>query len=637
LTLLDPACGSGAFPIGALQKIIYILEQIDGNGVLLLDNRIEAHEGTAQDNILDVSNRPSGSLNYIRKLRVIQNTLFGVDIQPVAIEISKIRCFISLIIEESIDDSKPNRDIIPLPNLDFKFVVANSLISLSEDYEIIHSEKTDNCLERLKSLRKQFFSQSNINNQLVLAEFLNEGSEILKEQQRLGNKSADLERLTSWLPFAYLKNEWVDFEWMLGTSKFDLIIGNPPYIHIERMSRAEKSNFLRQVSDIRGKFRTVPRYKTLESRGDVYCLFYEQGINLLKDDGFLIYITSNKWMTSTYGEKLRNLFLEYTNPISFVDLGSGRFSSAAVDTAILLLQNCPNLHQLKAVTYRGTNLNQLYKYVDTSFNVDFELGQPWTILDNMDRIIKEKIDSCATPLSKLNLKLHRGILTGYNDAFIISGVTREKILEKCSSETDRNKTASIMRPVLRGRNINRGSYNWGGEYLIVTHNGYPTEDGDYIPPIDINEYPALKKHFDIYFDQLSIRLDKGKTPYNLRNCLYMADFDKPKLFWSEIAQKPSFAFSNENIMIVNSCFMITNPPIGLVDILNSKLIEWYFPKIATSIGNSVAICYFKSFVQNIPIPLKIEEKRYSEDEIFELYGLNSDEISYVLESLGEYS
>jgi hypothetical protein len=292
------------------------------------------------------------------------------------------------------------------------------------------------------------------------------------------------------------------------------------------------------------------------------------------------------------------------------------------------------LHQLKAVAYRGAKINQLSNYIDrNSINIDFRLGQSWTIFDDIGRKIKEKIEISGIHLGKLKIKMCRGILTGYNDAFIIDSVGRVKILDKCSSDTERTKTASIMRPVLRGRNINRGSYNWGGEYLIVTHNGYTTEDGDHIAPVDINEYPALKKHLDIYFEQLSTRTDKGKTPYNLRNCAYMEDFQKSKIIWKMISSTPSFAYTDEDILILNTSFMMTGDvSTGLADILNSKLIEWYFSEIATSIGET-GMLYIKSSVENIPIQYNIENRRYSEDEIFKLYGLNNDEISYILDSL----
>ncbi|MDR2267702.1 MAG: Eco57I restriction-modification methylase domain-containing protein, partial [Christensenellaceae bacterium] len=152
------------------------------------------------------------------------------------------------------------------------------------------------------------------------AKFINIQSDILKERQRLGDSSERVEQLTNWQPFTNDKTDWVDFEWMFGISKFELIIANPPYVHLENISSLEKSRFSKRMPDKNGKVRIVPRYKTHVARGDIYCLFYEQGINLLKDGGFLIYITSNKWMTSTYGELLRNYFIENTNPIYFIDL-----------------------------------------------------------------------------------------------------------------------------------------------------------------------------------------------------------------------------------------------------------------------------------------------------------------------------
>ena len=158
------------------------------------------------------------------------------------------------------------------------------------------------------------------------------------------------------------------------------------------------------------------------------------------------------------------------------------------------------------------------------------------------------------------------------------------------------KSEEIIKPILRGKDIKRYRTEWAGLWLIDTHNGY-----DDIPPIKIADYPAIKKHLDEYYSKLEIRQDKGKTPYNLRNCAYHAEFEKEKIVWSEISRSPSFTFLKDNYYINNTSYLINSGNKYLLGILNSNVVKYYMSLIATDLGKE-GFRYIKQFIEKLPIP-----------------------------------
>ena len=240
VTVLDPACGSGAFPIGMLQKIVYMLQEIDPEANLWFDKATENISFLMRKEFEKKFN--AGSLDYIRKLTVIQNSIFGVDIQPIAVEIARLRCFLSLVIEEKVYDDEENRGINPLPNLDFKFIVANTLISLPDNQETKNRvnglqlslfENQDH-IGKLKRVREEYFSaNSRSDKDSVKYRFQKIQKEMLQETINNFNKkaSAYYEALYQWDPFENKTTNWFDPEWMFGVKGgFDIVIGNPPYV-----------------------------------------------------------------------------------------------------------------------------------------------------------------------------------------------------------------------------------------------------------------------------------------------------------------------------------------------------------------------------------------------------------------------
>ena len=213
---------------------------------------------------------------------------------------------------------------------------------------------------------------------------------------------------------------------------------------------------------------------------------------------------------------------------------------------------------------------------------EFSNSDSWVILSPIEQSIKRKIEAVGTPLKDWDIQINYGIKTGYNDAFIINTEKRDEILANCQTEDERTRTAELIRPILRGRDIKRYGYNWANLWLINTHNGIRGK----LERVHIEDYPAIKAHLDQYWDKISKRADKGDTPYNLRNCAYLEDFDKPKIVWGEISDRSKFAYEKDGICVpeATTFLMIGNRLPYLLCVLNSPLAGWFFSKVGTTTG-----------------------------------------------------
>ena len=239
------------------------------------------------------------------------------------------------------------------------------------------------------------------------------------------------------------------------------------------------------------------------------------------------------------------------------------------------------------------------------------------ILSEIEQRIKAKIEAIGTPLKEWNVNIYRGILTGYNDAFIIDKAKKEEILAKCQSEEERKKTDELIRPILRGRDIKRYGYDFADLYLINTHNGVK-EKG--IKRIHIEDYPAVKAHLDLYYPQLQKRADQGDTPYNLRNCAYIEDFYKQKIVYPNMTKFMPFFLDNENFLVNQKCFIMIGEKLAyLTAFLNSNIFKICyrdnFPELQ---GGTRELS--KIFFEQIKIPFS---KEITEQEILNLIANGS--------------
>jgi hypothetical protein len=241
----------------------------------------------------------------------------------------------------------------------------------------------------------------------------------------------------------------------------------------------------------------------------------------------------------------------------------------------------------------------------------FSSSESWSILSEIERSIKEKIEAVGTPLKDWDIQINYGIKTGFNDAFIIDSVKRNEILSACQTEEERQRTAEIIRPILRGRDIRRYGYNWADLWLINTHNGVK----DSLERVHIEDYPAIKQHLDYYWDKIESRADKGDTPYNLRNCAYVDEFSKPKIVWGNLNTRGSYAMAPENMFINAPACMIVPGSQYLLTMLNSKVADYYIRNLGV-VRNGGFFEYKPMFVEQIPVPLPREEVVASIEEVF---------------------
>ena len=650
--VLDPACGSGAFPMGLLNRMIDILERIS----------------------------PDESI-YDLKLSIIENCLYGSDIQSIAAQITKLRFFISLICDCEKDASKPNFGIPTLPNLETKFVSANSLIAKKKKAlqgNLFENPEIEPTKEELQQIRHKHFSAKSSSTKHRLREkdqaLREKLAKLLSDDDNFAPE--DAKQLAAWNPYDQnAVSPFFDPEWMFGVADgFDIVIGNPPYIQLQN-----NGGELAQMYEGCG-------YSTFARTGDIYCLFYERGWQLLKKDGHLCYITSNKWMRAGYGEKTREFFANKTNPMLLIDFAGVKiFESATVDTNILLFSKSNNQHEtVCAVTNKQNkdSVKNLSDFVQQQNSIcDFATSDSWVILSPIELSIKKKIESVGTPLKDWDISIYRGVLTGCNEAFIIDSQKRNEILDNCQTEDERQRTDELIRPILRGRDIKRYGYDWANLWLIAT---FPACH------YDIEKYPAVKNYL-LSFEEDNLyaagydwvvanyladfckqklaqtgkfieiagkRITIGNTPEKARkktsnkwfetqdSISYWEDFSKQQIVWIELSDDPKFALA-EKIMSVNTVFFMTGEHIlHLLGLLNSKLITWYFRHCigtTSGVGTNRWLKYTIEQIPMAPVSSKLEDlsfhisKNYDDDKnqeidlhVCRLYNLNEEEVSHII-------
>ncbi|MDE0685089.1 MAG: Eco57I restriction-modification methylase domain-containing protein [Candidatus Poribacteria bacterium] len=610
IKVIDPAVGSGAFPMAILLKLTLALQRLDPDNTFWevlqkkrarsrLDEAIDIRDQNERDaelqEISETFERYKDS-DFGRKLYLIQNSIFGVDVQPVACQIAKLRFFISLAIEQDVDKQAWNFGIRPLPNLETRFVTADTLLKLEQSVQMGLFHGPIEILKlKLGENRERYFHATT---RQVKLECRNVDQQLRNELSSELNSAGllppdDAKEIAAWDPYDQnSKADWFDAEYMFGvTDGFDVVVGNPPYIRLQKDVGKGK------LGDLYGR----SGFETFARTGDVYQLFYEQGCKLLtKSGGVLAYITSNSWLRAKYGKALRHYFTERCTPLRLLEMGKDVFKNAIVDTNILIVR-FGNSHE----TGKAVDIDRLS---DKTFPPDDSLwgelrtneGDPWISLSKIEQSIMDKIEAVGTALKEWDISINYGIKTGCNQAFIIDNKTKERLIREDP------KSAELLRPVLRGRDIGRFRANWAGLWLIAS---FPAMK------VNIDDYPAINKHL-LSFGQE--RLEQGgktlsdgnktrkKTPhawYELQDtCAYHGEFKKEKLLWMDMTSRGRFSYSNDEIYCNDKGFMMTGTSLKyLCAVLNSALVTWYMKIIALTTGMGVP--QWKKFaVERIPIP-----------------------------------
>lgn len=666
IRICDPAVGSGHFLVSVLNEMIRtkydlgILMDCNGKRIKKQDWNIEIENDeliiSDSDGVPFIYIPGNGETQRVQealfneKRKIIENCLFGVDLNPNAVNICRLRLWVELLKNAYYTKDSGYSDLETLPNIDINIKVGNSLIhrfDLRQDiseilkktdisinqyknavtrYKNAHSKDEKRELEEmLSTIKSNLRTQISLNDPKILRKMQLERDlnnliapklfEIPKKEQTQQVKQekalrAKIRKLNDEIEDIRNNKIFVNaFEWRIEFPEilddsghfigFDCIIGNPPYIQLQKMGT--DADALQKMG-----------YKTYERTGDIYCLFYEMGLELLRPNALLSFITSNGWLKSAYGKPLRTLLTEKYNPSKLIDFAGFKvFDSATVDVNILNVENRIPSKQTSACSIKkeSFDIEKLSDYVRThTINASFTPSDSWVILSEIEKSIKAKIEAVGTPLKDWEIKINYGIKTGCNEAFIIDSIKRNEILNNCTTEEERQKTDDIIRPILRGRDIKRYGYDWANLWLINTHNGVRGR----IPRINIEDYPAVKVHLNQYWNKICDRDDQGDTPYNLRNCVYLEDFFKPKIVWTELSDESKFAVCNDLIPL-NTVFFLTGEHLNhLLGLLNSKLIHWYF---TTCIGTSSGVGtnrWLKYTIEQLPLV------QYTNEELSQL-------------------
>ncbi|MEG3934020.1 TaqI-like C-terminal specificity domain-containing protein [Microcoleus sp. T3_B1] len=597
LKILDPACGSGAFPMGILHKLVYILSKLDPQNGRWKEKQIskasEIPDGTIREKVIEDIEQAfeHNELDYGRKLYLIENCIYGVDIQPVAIQISKLRFFISLIVHQNIDDSQENRGVRPLPNLETKFVAANALIGIKGAADFtLRDPRIEQKEKELAEVRKSYFMARTPKTKAKYRELddqvRHQISEILKSG---GFPSESAEKLANWKP--YEQNAVADFfdsEWMFGLGDgFDICIGNPPYVRQE------------QIKEFKPIFKS--QYDCYTGVADLYVYFYEQGLKLLKNQGILCYISSNKYFRSGYGEKLRKFLANESTIQQLIDFGDAPiFTAIAYPSIIIASKEQPKNHQTRVLNWE---LGQPFDQFASVFeNQSFLMAQKeltadgWRLESSTVLNLLEKLRKAGTPLGEyVNGRFYRGILTGFNEAFVVDRETRDRLIAEHPS------SAEVLKPFLRGRDVKRWSVEYQNLWLIFTRRG-----------IDIKKYPAIENYLSQYQEKLTPGTGRKAGTYKWYqiqdNIAYWQEFEQPKIVYPDIAIRCEFAFDTNSFYPDCTLFLIPAESKYLLGFLNSGMIQFFINQICPAVRGDFK--RFKSiYVSQIPIPTTTEPQR----------------------------
>jgi adenine-specific DNA-methyltransferase len=630
--IMDPACGSGAFCVGALHKLVEILNKIDPKNELwkseqmqrMMEEISEKGKDISKGEIqylIEVFNEQRNYPDYARKLYLIQNCIYGVDIQPIAVQLTKLRFFLTLILDQKPDKNRENFGILPLPNLETKFVCANTLIGL-KSFVGLKNPKIVEIEEKLKWIRKRFFRVKTRKEKVRLEgqdrELREKLAKLLESQ---GWDNEDTQKIASFdILDPTARADWFDPAWMFGVvDGFDIVIGNPPYVRQEKIKK-EKPLLQKQG------------YEVFTSTADLYVYFYEKGYKILKQGGILAYITSNKWMRAKYGEKLRRFLKENTTILKLIDFSGYRIFEQTVDTCILLFkkEKPPKGHSFKFLEVKS-NVESLENYLKNAnwqkMEQDKLSNNGWTLGDEKVLSLKEKIEKLGKPLKAWNVKIYFGIKTGYNEAFIIDTETRNRILANCKDEEERKRTEEIIKPVLRGRDIERYRYKWAGLWIIIIPAGWTNKHRGREKPEEVfkRTFPALYNYFMSFANVkgkgkgLFDRDDQGDYWWELRPCDYYPEFEKEKIVWQRVTKSPKFAIVPSGYYCeATTHFITTNEDTFyirryLLGIFNSKFFEFAFYKFY--MGGGIEGEIKGEFIGRYPIPPITKENQPLADQI----------------------
>jgi hypothetical protein len=611
LKILDPACGSGAFPMGVLHKLVYLLSKLDPDNVeweKLQIAKVQEITDTEErrKNLAEIaSNFADNNDDYGRKLYLIENCLYGVDIQPIAIQITKLRFFISLVCDQKTNRSKKdNHGIRPLPNLETKFVAADTLIGLPELEQMGLAPKRAYDIEaEIETLYHSHFSEQNrarkLGNQRKVKALRQELGKVLGESLMASKKA---QHVADWDPFDPQSSaDFFDPQWMFGRSLkdgFDLVIGNPPYISVEKFARTKQQDVWRHT------------FKTFAARGDIYCFFYERGLSVLRKGGILGFITSNKFQKAGYGKALRQILAAQRIEI-LVDFCELPVFEASTDPIIVIAAKASPAvnHEFSVLVVKDEeefgSLAESVAARGSRYKPPQLKAEGWS-LEGADGIaLVEKLRSKGTPLVRyVDGRIYYGIKTGLNEAFVIDRATRDRLVR-----SDK-KSNELIKPWIRGKDIKRWTHEFHDLYVIIVRFGFHTE---------LRNYPAIRVHLEQFQEKLRARgqcqtsrsgAGEGQHHWleldNNPTATYIATFDEPKIVFNETSKCLHAYIDTEGNAINKTGFIILTPEAPFVlTVLNSTALDWLYRSTFPAWGdvwNTGRVQFRGNLMNQVPIP-----------------------------------
>lgn len=611
--ILDPACGSGAFPLGALHKLVFLLSRLDpGNAAwkerqFAKARQLDVGREAALQAVKDAFDRDHG--DYGRKLYLIENCLYGVDIQPIAVQIAKLRCFISLVIEQEPDDKLPNLGILPLPNLETKFIAANTLFGLHRHGQMtlvardIEAKQAD-----LRHVRHEHFLARRYSEKKALRKrdkkLREELAGLLKSSQLSGPEAG---MVANWDPYhADSVASFFDPEWMFSLTPrrfqrspstwrgnfsfineaggqmelvssrpitgFDIVIGNPPYVRQEELKK------MKAFEGLHGLERPLKDalkddYFCYTGVADLYVYFYEKAFDLLAPGGVLCFISSNKYFRAGYGERLRHFLAVNGEVRLLIDFGDAPVFTAIAYPSIILVRKTRETRNKDELPLVPKDVKRWLEFVSPEAQVrtmNWESGlsieefpkilsqsgftllqrelkpDGWRLESPLKLRLLEKLRRAGQPLGEyVNGRFYYGLKTGLNEAFVIDRTTRDRLIAEHPSSKE------IIKPFLRGRDVKRWRVEFAEQYLIKIESSenkqYPWTGKSETEAEKIfkKTYPAIYEHFTPLRKKLIERYDQGKYFWELRSCVYWQEFKQPKVVIPAITDDVEYTVDRE--------------------------------------------------------------------------------------------
>lgn len=585
--ILDPACGSGAFPMGLLHKLVHVLSKLDPHNKKWKDSQIEKanqiDDLEAREEAINIIEKQfnDNEMDYSRKLYLIQNCIFGVDIQPMATQISRLRFFISLIVDEKPNKSKPNMGILALPNLETKFVAANTLIDLPQNNLFSTFPQIVKLREELEKIRAMHFRA---NSSRKKKEIQNKDDEIrLRIKQESISVGATFEsaaKLADWSPYDKdHSSDWFNPKWMFNVDKFDIVIGNPPYI---------------KESTDKSVFSGLKNSKYYQGKMDLWYFFGCIGIDLLKEGGIETYIATNNWVTNDGASILRNKILKDSTIINFIDFGDYKiFETASIQTMVYVIKKTTNnsKYKIKYSKLLGDKEEDLKNLLNNNSIIEtdkyirkiayinpIELENKYITFET-----KEQNDFFNKLKSNKQYLFKNEIYSGID---VLQDFLNEKNAIKLGQNFHVGDGIFVINKFeLDSLNLSQGEYDFIKPYYttkeicrynVSPHNNYWIiyTDSSFKDTRKINDYPNLKRHLDKF---ASIMTSVNK-PYGLHRSREQFIFENEKILVVRKCNKPCFSYVGFDSFVSRAYIIIKTNRFNnkyLTGLLNSKLVAYW--------------------------------------------------------------